>query len=185
MPYLRPYRVAETSTTIGAGSITLSGVVAGYASFASELANSDTATIVIEAIDDAGAPTGDYEICDTAFTSPSTLTRGTLRDSSTGSRISFAAGTKRVFAINPRDAVDLGSADVVGTLGVANGGTGQTSYSNGQLLIGKTDGTLSKATLTAGTNVTITNGDGGITISATGGGGGAVGFEQTFMLMGA
>jgi hypothetical protein len=57
---------------------------------------------------------------------------------------------------------------VNGTLPVANGGTGQTSFTNGQLLIGNTTGnTLSKATLTAGTNVSITNGAGSITINAT------------------
>ena len=55
-----------------------------------------------------------------------------------------------------------------GTLAVANGGTGQTSYTNGQLLIGNTTGnTLTPATLTAGTNVTISNGAGAITINAT------------------
>ena len=54
------------------------------------------------------------------------------------------------------------------TIGVANGGTGQTSYTNGQLLIGNSTGnTLSKATLTAGSNITITNGAGSIEISAT------------------
>jgi hypothetical protein len=59
---------------------------------------------------------------------------------------------------------------VTGTLPVANGGTGQTSYTNGQLLIGNTTGnTLTKATLTAGTNITITNSAGGISIAATGG----------------
>lgn len=53
---------------------------------------------------------------------------------------------------------------------VAQGGTGQTSYTDGQLLIGNTTGnTLSKATLTAGSNVTITNGNGSITIAATAG----------------
>lgn len=56
-----------------------------------------------------------------------------------------------------------------GTLPVASGGTGQTSYTNGQLLIGNTTGnTLTKATLTAGTGVTITNGTGSITIAAAG-----------------
>jgi len=56
-----------------------------------------------------------------------------------------------------------------GTVGVANGGTGQTSYTDGQLLIGNTTGnTLAKATLTAGTNVAITNGSGSITIAVTG-----------------
>lgn len=58
------------------------------------------------------------------------------------------------------------------TVAVAKGGTGQTSYTNGQLLIGNTTGnTLAKATLTAGSNVTITNGPGTITISSTGGAG--------------
>lgn len=57
-------------------------------------------------------------------------------------------------------------------LPVTNGGTGQTSYTDGQLLIGNTTGnTLTKATLTAGSGVSITNGGGSITISATGSGG--------------
>lgn len=51
------------------------------------------------------------------------------------------------------------------TIGVAYGGTGQTSYTDGQLLIGNTTGnTLTKATLTQGTGITITNGSGSITI---------------------
>ena len=57
------------------------------------------------------------------------------------------------------------------TIAVANGGTGQTSYTNGQLLIGNTTGnTLTKATLTAGSGVSITNGTGSITIASSGGG---------------
>jgi hypothetical protein len=64
------------------------------------------------------------------------------------------------------------STGVTGTLPVANGGTGQTSYTDGQLLIGNSTGnTLTKATLTAGTNITITNAAGAITIAAAGGGG--------------
>jgi len=67
-------------------------------------------------------------------------------------------------------------------LPVANGGTGQTTYTDGQLLIGNSTGnTLSKATLTAGAGVTITNGNGTITIAAAGGGGGTVtSVAQTF-----
>ena len=57
---------------------------------------------------------------------------------------------------------------VTGTLPVANGGTGQTSYTNGQLLIGNTTGnTLTKATLTAGSGISITNGGGSISIAST------------------
>lgn len=64
------------------------------------------------------------------------------------------------------------STGVTGTLPVGNGGTGQTTYTDGQLLIGNSTGnTLSKATLTAGSGVTITNGSGSITIAASGGGG--------------
>ncbi len=50
-------------------------------------------------------------------------------------------------------------------LSVVNGGTGQSSYTNGQLLIGNTTGnTLTKATLTApAAGITITNGTGSIT----------------------
>jgi len=65
-----------------------------------------------------------------------------------------------------------GSVTLAGTLNVANGGTGQTSYTDGQLLIGNSTGnTLDKATLTAGSGVSITNGGGSITIAATGSGG--------------
>jgi hypothetical protein len=60
-----------------------------------------------------------------------------------------------------------------GTVAVSSGGTGQTSYTDGQLLIGNSTGnTLTKATLTAGSGITVTNGAGAITIAASGGGGG-------------
>jgi hypothetical protein len=91
------------------------------------------------------------------------------------------AGTKVLDATSLGSGVTGSSLTSVGTIatgvwngttiGTAYGGTGQTTYSNGQLLIGKTDGTLAKATLTASTGVTITNADGSITISATGSGG--------------
>lgn len=64
------------------------------------------------------------------------------------------------------------STGVTGTLAVANGGSGQTTYTDGQLLIGNSTGnTLTKATITAGSGVSVTNGNGSITIAATGGGG--------------
>jgi len=80
----------------------------------------------------------------------------------------FSAGTT---GFTPSTATS-GAVTLAGTLAVANGGTGQTTYTNGQLLIGNTTGnTLTKATLTQGTGVTITNGNGAITIAATGTGG--------------
>jgi hypothetical protein len=61
-----------------------------------------------------------------------------------------------------------------GVTAVINGGTGlSTIPTDGQLLIGNTTGnTLTKATLTAGTGVSITNGNGSITIATSGGSGG-------------
>jgi hypothetical protein len=55
-----------------------------------------------------------------------------------------------------------------GTLAEANGGTGETTYSSGELLIGNSSGGLSKATLTQGSGISIINGSGSITISSTG-----------------
>ena len=67
------------------------------------------------------------------------------------------------------------AGNVTGTVAVANGGTGQTTYTNGQLLIGNTTGnTLTKATLTAGEGISITNSTGSITIASTGGGAGGL-----------
>lgn len=92
------------------------------------------------------------------------------------------AGTKVLDATSLGSAVVSSSLTSVGTIttgvwngttvGVAYGGTGQTSYTNGQLLIGNTTGnTLTKATLTAGSGISITNGAGSIEIASTGGGG--------------
>lgn len=61
----------------------------------------------------------------------------------------------------------LAAADLSGTVAVVNGGTGQTSYTDGQILIGNTTGnTLTKTTLTGTSNqVVVTNGSGSITLS--------------------
>ena len=62
-----------------------------------------------------------------------------------------------------------GTLTLGGTLATANGGTGQTTYTDGQLLIGDTAGnTLTPATLTAGANITITNAAGSVTVAVSG-----------------
>ena len=59
--------------------------------------------------------------------------------------------------------------DVNGILPVKNGGTGQSTFTNGQLLIGNTTGnTLTKASLSAGANIAITPGPGSISIAVSG-----------------
>lgn len=85
----------------------------------------------------------------------SVLSSTTLGGSVTGSSLT-SVGTLTAGA--------LGSGFT--TVAAAQGGTGQTTYANGELLIGNASGGLTKATLTAGTGVTITNGNGSITINA-------------------
>ena len=91
-----------------------------------------------------------------------------------GTVTSVAATVPSVFSISGSPITTSGTLAMTysGTaLPVANGGTGQTSYTDGQLLIGNTTGnTLTKATLTAGSGITITNGTGSISIAASGGG---------------
>lgn len=90
------------------------------------------------------------------------------------SSISYSNSILKAYqtAINPNITVADYSQRAIS---VANGGTGQTTYTNGQLLIGNTTGnTLTKGTLTAGTGISITNSAGAITISNTGSGTGTV-----------
>ena len=101
-----------------------------------------------------------------------------IRGSGPTTGVTVASGFKALVAWNGSDFVKVASslvsltADVSGVLPVANGGTGQSSYTDGQLLIGNTTGnTLTKTSLTAGSGVTITPGSGSITIAATGSGG--------------
>jgi hypothetical protein len=71
-------------------------------------------------------------------------------------------------AVNTSIGIDANQI-ISGTLSVIRGGTGQSTYTDGQLLIGNSTGnTLTKATLTAGTGISVTNGAGSITIANTG-----------------
>jgi hypothetical protein len=123
-------------------------------------------------------------------TTGNTLTKATLT-AGTGITVTNGTGSITIDAINNGTVTSVdasggttgmsfsggpittsGTLTLAGTLAVANGGTGQTSYADGELLIGNSSGnTLSKATLTAGSNITITNGNGSITIASTAAGG--------------
>ena len=70
--------------------------------------------------------------------------------------------------VNSSGKLDV-STGTTGVLATVNGGSGQSTYTDGQLLIGNTSTTsLSKSTLTAGAGISITNGSGTITIANTG-----------------
>ena len=175
-------RVKETTTTTGTGTITLAGAATGYQSFAA-VGNGNTTYYTI-----AGQNTSEWEVGIGTYTSAgTTLSRDTVLSSSAGgtTKVTFSAGTKDVFVTYPsgksinQDAsgnttipntLTGTTLNLTNALGVAYGGTGLTSTpSNGQLDIGNGTG-FTRSTLTAGSNVTITNGSGTITIAASGGG---------------
>jgi len=164
-------RVRETSTTSGTGTITLAGAVSGFQSF-SVIGDGNTTYYAI-----VDPQTGDWEVGIGIYTaSGTTLSRDTVLESSnSGNLVNFVTNPKDVFVTYPAERAIY--TDAAGTaitpatasvLGVASGGTGQSSYTDGQLLIGNSTGnTLAKATLTAGTGISVTNGNGSITVAAT------------------
>jgi hypothetical protein len=89
-----------------------------------------------------------------------------------------SASSVAVFTVNDQGqlttaistAIAIDAAQIIsGTLGVVRGGTGQNTYTDGQLLIGNSTGnTLTKAALTAGVGIAVTNGAGAITIATNG-----------------
>ncbi|HZM03210.1 MAG TPA: right-handed parallel beta-helix repeat-containing protein [Candidatus Saccharimonadales bacterium] len=103
------------------------------------------------------------------LTSASSLaTVGTLTSGSIGSGFGNINIGLNTFTGNGSGLTSLNASNVTsGTLAVANGGTGQTTYTDGQLLIGNSTGnTFTPATLTGTPNeVSITNGAGSITLS--------------------
>jgi hypothetical protein len=123
------------------------------------ISTGDTGTVTSTMIADGTIV--DADVSASAAIAPSKLGTGNLPSGITGSSLT---------SVGTLTAGTLGTGFT--TVAAAQGGTGIAGgFANGELLIGKTDGTLAKATLTASTGVTITNGDGSITISATGSGG--------------
>lgn len=89
-------RIAETSSTAGTGAFTLSGALTGFKRFSSACAIGDTCYYLIEAVNTVGAPTGQWESGLGTYSADNTLTRTTVTASSTGAKVSFSGGTKRV-----------------------------------------------------------------------------------------
>jgi hypothetical protein len=119
------------------------------------------------------------------------VANGGTSSTSASSAISFLAGATTngqylrgngtVVQMSAIQAVDLpqialGGSAVSGTLGVINGGTGQSNvYSDGDILIGNSiGGTLNRNKIVGTAPITVTNGAGTITIGATGIGSGNV-----------
>lgn len=99
MPQVYADRVKETTSTAGTGALSLAGAPAGgFATFAAAVGVGNTTDICI--ID---AAAGAWEVCEATLSGSTTLERGTVLASSTGSRINFGAGQKDVFVCLPAD----------------------------------------------------------------------------------
>jgi hypothetical protein len=83
-------RVSQTAANPGSGAVTPSGSVSGYQTFASSVTTGAVVTIAIES-----TTPGDWEVCDATWNG-TTLTRGEISGSSTGSRVTFTT-TVNVF----------------------------------------------------------------------------------------
>ena len=91
--------VLETSTTEGTGNLTLAGAVVGHRTFASVYTPvTDAVYYGIVAVDADGVPTGEWELGLGALVDGTTLQRISVNASSTGVKVDFSAGTKRVYA---------------------------------------------------------------------------------------
>lgn len=89
-------RVKETSTTTGTGNITLAGTSTGFRTFTSVLSTNDQTFYAI-----VHRTANEWEVGIGTLTGPTTLTRDQIYASSTGSLVSFTAGTKDVFITQP------------------------------------------------------------------------------------
>ena len=135
-------RVQETSATLGTGTYTLAGAVAGYRTFAAACSTGDVVPYV--AVDTA---TNDWEIGLGTY-SAGTLSRTTIRRSSNANAaVSWVSGTRQVF-------IDATAADGIASLitsGIGAGTAGQRLASGGSAANPSWVDTDSSATFTPGT----------------------------------
>ena len=172
----------------GTGVATLTGLVKGTGTTAMVAATAGTDYVVpsgsitgtasnvtgVVAIANGGSGQSTQAAAITALTGTQTSGRYLRSDGTNAALAAIQAGDVPTLNQNTSGT----AAGLSSTLDVTSGGTGQTAYTDGQLLVGNTTtGGLSKATITAGSNVTVTNGNGTITIASTGGASGVSSFS--------
>lgn len=153
-------RVMVTSSTTGTGTLTLGAAVAGYQAMPAAADGKLVRATVFE-VDGAGVPNGAWETFIGTYThSGTTLSRGTLMASSTGSVVNFGA-TKRV-------AVSLLASSVQSTV---------TGTDAAATLVGGTDFEIDTSILTADRVLTLPVGSPVGTVIEVASGGSNASFE--------
>ena len=176
-------RVQETSVTTGTGTLTLDGAVTGYQTFSSAIGNTNTTYYAIQ-----NNELGEWEV-GIGTVSAGALSRDTILESSNGgTAVNFSAGEKQVFCTYPAErSVDISTAQtltnktidgssntitnvslttgVTGTLPVANGGTGATTLTSNNVILG--NGTSAVQFVAPGTSGNVLTSNGTTWTSAT------------------
>ncbi len=132
-------RVKVNSTTAGTGTFTLGSAVVGFQDFTA-IGDGNTTFYAI-----VGVGTSEWEVGIGTYTaSGTTLSRDTILESSnSGSAVDFSVGSKEVFVTYPAersiytDAAGTGiTPATASTLGVASGGTGASTLTANNVLLG-------------------------------------------------
>ena len=160
MPLVLADRIKETTTTTGTGTVTLLGAVLGFQAF-SVIGNGNTTYYCI-----VNTGTNEWEVGVGTYTaSGTTLSRDTVLSSSAGAptKTNFTGGTKDVFVTYPseRSVYSDGTnivPDTSAILSPVSGGTGQSSLTANNVILGNgTSGVQFVAPGTTG-NVLTSNG---------------------------
>jgi hypothetical protein len=141
-------RVQETTATTGTGTVTLAGAVSGFQSFAI-VGNGNTTYYTITSGTDWEVGIGTYS------TTGPTLARTTILSSSAAGAAITLVGTSTVFSSYPAEKV---ISDGYGLLPVANGGTGATTLTANNVLLG--NGTSAVQVVAPGTNGNVLTSNG-------------------------
>lgn len=160
MPLVLADRVRETTITTGTGTVTLGGAATGFQSF-SVIGDGNTTYYTI-----AGQGTSEWEVGIGTYTSSgTTLSRDTVLASSAGAptKTNFSAGTKDVFVTYPaeRSVYSDGTNIVPDTAAIllpSSGGTGQSTLTANNVLLG--NGTSAVQFVAPGTNGNVLTSNG-------------------------
>jgi hypothetical protein len=156
MAFVLKDRVKESTTTVGTGSVVLTGAATGFQSF-SAIGDGNNTYYTI-----AGQGTSEWEVGIGTYTSSTTsLSRDTvLASSNSGSLVSFSAGTKDVFVTYPAPQAvyeDTGNAIIPGISGAIYLNAA-TVTQNTTISAGYNGSSAGPMTVANGITVTLANG---------------------------
>jgi hypothetical protein len=152
MAFVLANRVKETTTTTGAGTVTLLGASTGFQSFAI-IGNANTTYYTI-----ASQSGSQWEVGIGTYTlSGTTLARTTVLSNSSAtqpSALNFSAGTKDVFVAYPAEYTANAIGGGIGAVQL----NADTVTANGTILTGQNGFSVGPLTVASGVSITVSSG---------------------------